>query len=68
MDKVTVREERFYGKKAFYPVSENAKLFCQMIPRSGHGSVVAKSLTEKQLGIIKQLGFEIEVVADVTAI
>lgn len=66
MDKVTVREERFYGKKAFYPVSKSAQLFCQMIPRSGHGEVCAKSLTEKQLKIISELGHEVEVVATVT--
>lgn len=68
MEKVVVRQEKFFGKLAFYPVSNSAKLFCQIIKRSGGGEKVAKSLTADQLGIIKALGHEVEVVAEVVAI
>lgn len=66
--KVVVRQEHRYGKYYYHPVSDSAKLFCQLIKRSGVGRDVAKSLTADQLGIIKALGHEVEVVAEVVAI
>lgn len=61
--KVIVQQEMKFGRMNFYPVSEAASLFCQLIKRSGGSDAVAKSLTEKQLKIIKKLGHEVEIVA-----
>mgnify|MGYP006926332662 CR=1 FL=1 len=68
MKNVIVRQERHYGRLAFYPVNETANLFCQLVKRYSGGATSAKSLTKEQLEIIKQLGHSVEVVAEVAAV
>lgn len=60
MGKVKVVAQVKYGRKFNYPANETAEQFCLLIPRSGRENDCAKSLTDRQLEIIRGLGFEVE--------
>jgi hypothetical protein len=49
-----------YGKELIYPASESAELFAKIAG--------AKTLTRANIESIKQLGFEIEVVHEITSL
>lgn len=65
MGTVKVVSQVKYGRKFNYPANETAKQFCLLIPRSGRENDFAKSLTDRQLEIIKGLGFEVEQTVEV---
>ncbi len=50
---ITVRLQSVYGNELIYPVSENAKHFAALTG--------TKTLTSDALGIIKKLGYAVEV-------
>jgi hypothetical protein len=52
--KVTIKT--VYGKETIYPKNEEAKTFCELIGQ--------KSLTRDNIKLIKKLGYNVEVVAD----
>lgn len=52
---ITVSIKSVYGNELIYPVSENAKQFAALTGK--------KTLTRQALGIIKRLGYEVEVQA-----
>lgn len=60
MNKVKVVAQVKYGRRFNYPANDTAEQFCELITRSGRENDYAKSLTDRQLEIIKGLGFEVE--------
>ena len=50
---ITVSIKSVYGSELIYPVSENAKQFAALTGK--------KTLTKQALGIIKKLGYEVNV-------
>lgn len=60
MNTIKVRLGSAYGKEFIYPVCDKAQLFCDIAG--------AKSLTRKQVECIKALGFDVEVVPEVTSL
>jgi len=52
--KVTIKS--VYGKELVYPVSEMAKLFAELLGR--------KTLVARDIQIIKQMGYTVEVVLE----
>ena len=56
MQKITVRLDKNYGSWVVYPVCQQAQLFAAIAG--------TKTLKEKTLDQIMQLGYEIEVAAD----
>lgn len=57
---VKVRTRVTYGRKFNYPENRNAELFCKLLERKGMGGQPCKSLTDWQLDIVRELGFEVE--------
>jgi hypothetical protein len=55
---IKVRIASSYGKELIYPVCEKAELFAKIAR--------AKSLTRNDIDHIKALGFDVEVVPEVT--
>lgn len=53
MDKITVRIDKVYGNKTVYPVCEKAQWFANLAG--------TRTLTEQAIGLIKKLGYMIEV-------
>ncbi len=53
---IQVKIKNVYGTEKIYPVCEQAKLFAQLAGQ--------KTLTTREINLIKQLGYEIEVVQD----
>lgn len=60
MGKVEVVTQVKYGRRFNYPANHEAEQFCLLITRSGRENEYAKSLTDRQLDIIRGLGFEVE--------
>ena len=60
MDSIKVRITSSYGKELIYPMCEKAELFCAIAR--------AKSLTRNDIDRIKALGFDVEVVPEVTSL
>ncbi len=58
--KIQVRIKQVYGRDAIYPACEASKIFAQMAK--------ATTLTPNQIGLIKALGYTIEVVQDVVTL
>lgn len=58
--KIQVRIERQYGNERIFPVCDKAKLFCEIAG--------AKSLTRANVEHIKALGFDVDVVPEVTSL
>ncbi len=54
--KLIIKFKDVYGRELAYPENEVANLFCKLMD--------AKAFTRKQLEMIHQLGFEIEVVRE----
>jgi hypothetical protein len=54
--KIKVRITSKYGKEMIYPACEKAELFCSIAS--------ARTLTRANINFIKQLGYEIEIVAE----
>lgn len=52
--KITVEIKSVYGTQTIYPVCNKAKLFASMVGQ--------KTLTMANIGWIKQLGYEVEVI------
>lgn len=52
--KVTIKT--VYGKERIYPKSDAAKEFCKLVGQ--------ETLTRENIQVIKKLGYQIEVVAD----
>lgn len=60
MNVITVRITSSYGKERIFPVCAKAELFCKIAR--------AKSLTRNDIDHIKALGFDVEVVPEVTSL
>lgn len=57
---IQVKIKQVYGKDTIYPVCEKAKLFADMANQ--------KTLTDKEVNLIKQLGYSIAVVQEAVSL
>lgn len=55
--KIEVRIQNVYGRDVIYPVCESAKKFATLAGQ--------KTLTPREIQLIKDLGYRVEVVTDV---
>jgi hypothetical protein len=53
---IQIEFKHAYGKEWIYPVCNKAKLFAELIGQ--------KTLTRENIGLIKQLGYKIEIVQE----
>ena len=60
MKLIKVRVTNSFGNERIYPACENAELFCAIAG--------AKTLTRANIDHIKALGFDVEVVPEVTSL
>lgn len=60
MNEIKVRITSKYGKELIYPASDKAELFAKIAG--------AKTLTRSNIAHIKELGFDVEVVPEVTSL
>lgn len=60
---VKVRSQVKYGRRFNYPANRAAELFCQLTRTPGQE--VAKSLTDWQLDVIRELGHEVEATTEI---
>jgi hypothetical protein len=58
--KIAIKIVHQYGKERLFPACPNAELFCSIAK--------AKSLTRADIADIKALGFDVEVVPEVTSL
>jgi hypothetical protein len=60
MNVIKVRITNKYGKELIYPMCQKAELFCSIAG--------AKTLTRSNIESIKALGFDVDVVPEVTSL
>ncbi len=58
--KITVRVTRNFGPTRYYPVCKQAKLFLELINAKRSEVSKRKTLSMEHLGIIRDLGYEVE--------
>lgn len=60
MRKIQVKIKNIYGKETIYPVCKDAILFTKLVGQ--------KTLTQREINSIKELGYVIEVIQEVVAL
>jgi hypothetical protein len=60
MNSISIKIVPQFGKERFFPADKAADLFCEIAG--------AKTLTREKIECIKQLGYEVKVVHDITSL